>query len=154
MLADQRTRTVTHHEWILHSPAHESDVNAALIDARGRHAFQEGHRGLSDVEFRCDGDDTIVIGYAVEGEPAPVHRECTADCDDVERDRDEWERRALAAEAKVARVAALAETWAQTQHIALRWAAPESPGEVHIRPVHEAAELLLAALAGDEAADR
>jgi hypothetical protein len=204
MLADERTRTEVHHEWLLHSPAHESDVHAAWTEANGRRAFQEGHRGLSDVEFRCDGDDTIVIGYSVEGEPAPARRECTAHCGGVERDRDEWERRsgvqratllcvrdlagewsnsesltyqaashrlhelldgpgaepaepgdwerrALAAEAKVARVAALAGSWSQYRDVALKSAGTDGLGELHIRPVREAADLLLAALADTEA---
>lgn len=133
MLADEQTRVVIHREWVFPAPVHESDVEAALAAARARHAQESA--GVSDITFRAS-EDFLAIGYTVECESIP----------------DGWERRARDAEAKLARVAALAGTWSQNRHIALKWAEPESPSEVHIRPVHEAADLLLAALADPEAA--
>ncbi len=124
MLADERTRTETHHEWVLHSPAHESDVDAAWAEARNRHA-QETTRDVSDVHFRCDGEETIVIGYTVGGD-----HEC------------DWKQRAETARA---RLEAAEGKVARAQHCADVWAVNPS------HPPMNAREALLAALADTEA---
>lgn len=104
MLADERTRVVTHHEWVLPavSPVHESDVRTALAIANSRCAA-ESARAKTDVHVEC-GDEVIVVGYTVEGGPQPARGECDASCGDVERDRDEWRRRAEAFGARLAQV--------------------------------------------------
>jgi hypothetical protein len=90
MLADERTRTVVHHEWALPAPAHWGDVDAALRVAALKHGQELGR--ATDIEYRCE-DGTLVLGYTVDGKPASGRCEDEALCGDVERDRDEWERR-------------------------------------------------------------
>lgn len=108
MQADERTRTVTHREWVLPTPAHHSEVAKALAVAHQERQAEPGYP--TDIEF-THGDDEIVIGYSVAGTPQRPLRECTAHCDDVERDRDEWERRAGFFEATIKRVRRLAVHW-------------------------------------------
>ena len=108
MIADERTRTVTHREWVLQVPVHHSEVAKALAVAARRRETEPG--STTDIEFTC-GDDEIVIGYSVAGTPQRPLRECTAHCDDVERDRDEWERRAGFFGATIERCRRLAVHW-------------------------------------------
>lgn len=196
MLADERTRTETHREWILTSPAHDDDVSAARAEANARWLEDCNTFSVSAVEFRSR-DGEIVIGYTVDGEPL---RGCDASCasgarldlaraalvrdgyftepevgDDIAPRLVEWlahhrgrtaaaedqrhqaeqllrecDAARDAAQAAIARVRALAESWSQSRYVMLKSADP-SLVEPHVRPVHEAADLLLAALADPEA---
>lgn len=67
MHADERTRTIVHHEWTLTTPAHHTEVAKALQVAGQKHDAEPGYP--SDIVF-THGDDEIVIGYSVEP-PAP-----------------------------------------------------------------------------------
>lgn len=105
MHADQRTRTVVHHEWTLTTPAHHTEVAKALQVAGQKHDAEPGYP--SDIVF-THGDDEIVIGYSVEQHPGPI----TDTVDKIlKAERDEWRRKAEFTMATVKRVRALAIEW-------------------------------------------
>lgn len=105
MHADQRTRTVVHHEWTLTTPAHHTEVAKALQVAGQKHDAEPGYP--SDIVF-THGDDEIVIGYSVEQHPDVV---AGAVDKILKAERDEWQRKAGFAMATVKRVRALAIEW-------------------------------------------
>lgn len=105
MQADERTRTIVHHEWTLNTPAHHTEVLKALTVAGQKHDAEPGYP--TDIEFR-HGDDEIVIGYSVEQQPGPI-----ADAVDqiLKAERDEYRRKAEVTMATLKRVRALAIEW-------------------------------------------
>lgn len=68
MLAEHRTRTVVHHEWTLQTPAHYTDVAAAVNAAVV--ARDNDPNADSSVLVTID-DDVIVIGYRADQPPQP-----------------------------------------------------------------------------------
>lgn len=116
MQADERTRTVTHHEWVLPSPAHHSEVAKALAVANQKRQAEPGYP--TDIEF-THGDDEIVIGYSVAVQPGPVGEAV----DQILRaERDESRRKAEFTMATVQRVRGLAIEWsAATGSDAASW---------------------------------
>lgn len=61
----RRTRTIVHRELVLASPAHYTDVLAAIEAAE--HELRDTTRA-GDLTIRAD-DDQIVIGYSTEETP-------------------------------------------------------------------------------------
>lgn len=68
MLAERRTRTVIHHEWTLQTPAHYTDVAAAVTAAVV--ARDNDPHADSSVVVTTE-DDVIVIGYQADQPPQP-----------------------------------------------------------------------------------
>lgn len=105
MHADERTRTITHREWVLPTPAHHSEVAKALAVANRKREAEPGYP--TDLVF-THGDDEIVIGYSVAVQPGPLGEAV----DQILRaERDEYRRRAEFFEATIKRARRLAVHW-------------------------------------------
>lgn len=131
MHADERTRTIVHHEWTLTTPAHHTEVAKALQVAGRKHDAEPGYP--SDIVF-THGDDEIVIGYSVEQHPDVV----AGAVDQILRaERDEYRRKAEFTMATVKRVRALAISWS-------------AGGEEYARVWQEASRILHKTLDGPD----
>lgn len=105
MHADERTRTITRHEWVLPTPAHHTEVTKALAVAIGRREAEPGFP--TDIEF-THGDDEIVLGYSVAVQPGPLGEAV----DQILRaERDEYRRKAESTMDTVQRARRLAVHW-------------------------------------------